>query len=101
MDVHADPFQQAGLFQRLAAAQHGVADDGVVLPQKARRQGLPKCLLFQEAQRAEAAVGEKGLIGQAQAAGAALQTAHLRSPAAAGCAAIPRHLVHPRASHRP
>ena len=34
MNVHPDLFQETGLFQRLPAAQHGVADDGVVFAQK-------------------------------------------------------------------
>ena len=59
MDVDADPLQQARFFQRLPAAQDGVADDRVVLSKKPGRERLPDRLLLEKSQRPEAAIGEE------------------------------------------
>ena len=63
MDGDRDLFQQAGLFERLAPAQDGVADDGVVLSVIPWRQRLQDGLLLEESERTEALVGEEALSG--------------------------------------
>ena len=64
MDVDTDLLQQPSFFQRLSAAQHCMADDGVVLSQESGREGLSDRLLFQKPERTEATVGEESLVGQ-------------------------------------
>ena len=66
MDVDGDLFQQAGLFERLAAAQDGVADDRVVFPVIPRRQRVQDGLLLEEPQRAKTSVGEEGVVGNTE-----------------------------------
>ena len=64
MNIDADSLQQSGILQRLPATQDRVADNRVVLTKETRCEGLAEGLLLQKPERAEAAVGKEGLIGQ-------------------------------------
>src|SRR5712691_10299759 len=66
VDVDGDLFQQAGVFERPATAQDGMADDRVVFPVIAWFQRLQESLLLKEPKRTEAPVGEEDVVGNAE-----------------------------------
>ena len=56
MDGDGDLVEEAGLFEGLAAAQDGVADDRVVGPVIPWCQGVQNGLLLEEPQRAKPSI---------------------------------------------
>src|ERR1039458_4293712 len=66
VDSHCRWLQQAGLFQRLAAPQYGVPEDGIVFPVETRGQGPQQDLPLEVSKRTESLVREERIVGDAE-----------------------------------
>ena len=62
MNGHFDPFQQACVLQCLAAANHGMAKNGIMFSQKSMFQGLAHCLPFRKPQGTKPTICKECLV---------------------------------------